>query len=416
MSEPGAIVVGGYANGVGAVRALATRGVPVDVVLTMPEDIAQHSRYVRRHYRLGELAERPESLIELLEQHKADWRGWAILPTNDHALKVLAQHHERLAPDFRLIQPPWEVTRQLVDKDLTYAAAGKVGVDTARSYGPAECENIRNLDVTYPVLVKPLEGHLFSARFGTKLFLARNSRELSRAVERVESARIRCGLYDYIPGPDNLLFDCQLYMTRSGQPTGVFFKRKLRLSPPRFGVGRAAETVEASELTEPSVELLRYMGWRGIASVSYKLDPRDGRFRLIEVNGRCPLGHGLARRAGINLPLLAFSENVSGEAAGDEPNGWEGVWIHLHADLLYSAWCGRREGLNRSEFWRSYRGPKTYAVWSPRDPKPFLTQWAQTLRKASRMLTGGDERKEVAGRVQWPAELGMMARAGNPAR
>ena len=78
--------------------------------------------------------------------------------------------------------------------------------------------------------------------------------------------------------------------------------------------------------------------------------------------------------------------------------------------------CGRREGLNRSEFWRSYRGPKTYAVWSPRDPKPFLAQWAHTLRKAGRMLMGGDERGEVARRVQLPAEPAMVARAGNPAR
>jgi predicted ATP-grasp superfamily ATP-dependent carboligase len=63
--QTGAIVVGGYANGVGVVHSLARQGIPVDVVLTMPQDIAQYSRFVRQHYWHRELEVRPESLIEL---------------------------------------------------------------------------------------------------------------------------------------------------------------------------------------------------------------------------------------------------------------------------------------------------------------------------------------------------------------
>lgn len=40
MQGRGAIVVGGYVNGLGIVRALAARGIPVAVVTTQPFDVA----------------------------------------------------------------------------------------------------------------------------------------------------------------------------------------------------------------------------------------------------------------------------------------------------------------------------------------------------------------------------------------
>src|SRR6476620_10531843 len=44
LTTPGAVVIGGYANGVSALRSLARAGVRTAVVLTKPHDIAQHSR------------------------------------------------------------------------------------------------------------------------------------------------------------------------------------------------------------------------------------------------------------------------------------------------------------------------------------------------------------------------------------
>jgi predicted ATP-grasp superfamily ATP-dependent carboligase len=149
--------------------------------------------------------------------------------------------------------------------------------------------------------------------------------------------------------------------------------------------------------------------------VEYKLDPRDGRYRLMEINGRCPLINALPARCGVNYPLLAWREHVLREKVNAESNGWRGVWTHMHADLLYTLVEDRDPEWSWSEFVRSYTGPWVDAVWSSKDPLPFLAQCAGTLRKAVQGVRDSQVRDEVRNRFQtppsrlvdsWPAEVG----------
>jgi predicted ATP-grasp superfamily ATP-dependent carboligase len=107
----------------------------------------------------------------------------------------------------------------------------------------------------------------------------------------------------------------------------------------------------------------------------FKRDPRDGTLRFIEVNGRSVVYNALLRRAGLDLAGLAWD----GKPA--RTNGWRGVWVNLHADLLYAV---LRERLGPREFLAPYRRPTVEAVWSRSDPRPFTAQWAWTARRATR--------------------------------
>ena len=81
-------------------------------------------------------------------------------------------------------------------------------------------------------------------------------------------------------------------------------------------------------------------------------------------------------------------------------NGWRGTWLHLHADLLYTAVQERGSDWNWRKFIRSYTGPWIDAVWSPADPVPFLAQWSGTLQKAAQEVRSGREMEEVRKRFQ----------------
>jgi predicted ATP-grasp superfamily ATP-dependent carboligase len=407
---PGAVVVGGYANAVGVVRALGLRGVRVAVVLTMPQDIAHLSRYASEHHRVPDIGGDPDFLLDILEGHARRWLGWAVIPTNDHALEVLARERDRLTSTYRLPVPPWELTRLVLDKRLTRSAAVEVGIDVPRSLGSAAAAGTRLEDIDYPVVVKPIEGHRFAERVGRKLLLARDRAELDRAVAEADASGVACEIQELIPGPDDLHHDYQTYRTAAGDFVGDFALRKLRQSPPFFGVARAAEPAQVPELREQTYELLRRLDWQGFASVCYKRDPRTGRFQFMEVNGRCVLVHGLARRAGVDIPFMIYSGAARGEPLGIHPNGWNGVWIHLHADLLYTMFGGRAEGLDWGAVWRSYRRPKTFAVWSIRDPAPFLAQWGHTVCSALRQ----SDRRRMLDRVQLPWASGLEGFRGGP--
>lgn len=393
MSQ-GAIVVGAHANGLGVIRALAPHGIPIAVISTRSFDIAQYSRWVGERQELFRLHERQDALIELLERNATRWSGWAIFPTNDDALTALAQHHERLSRSYRLAVQPWEIVSHIVDKDRMHALAQRVGLDSPVCFGPATAQTAARHDLRYPVMVKPIQHDRLISLFGTKLFLARNAEQLRVAIDRLQEAGLPGLVFDLVPGPDSNIYVYCVYVDAHGEPSPGVTVRKLRQNPPLVGGARAAEIVpEMPVLREATVELLRRAGFRGMAFAEFKRDPRTGRFLFIEVNGRAVLFNSLLPPTGIDLVTMTWADFARGESVRPHPTGWNGVWVHLQADLLGWFFYRHVEQLSLSELLAPYRRPKTFAVWSASDPKPFLAQTALTARGALAALGRGRYRK-----------------------
>jgi predicted ATP-grasp superfamily ATP-dependent carboligase len=143
-------------------------------------------------------------------------------------------------------------------------------------------------------------------------------------------------------------------------------------------------------MRDVTAEILGRIGLRGMAVAEFKLDPRDGTLRFIEVNGRSVAYNGLLRRAGLDLAGLAWSDYGCGRPERPDPRGWPGVWTNLHADILHSALDRGRDRTALTDFLAPYRRPWIDAVWSAADPLPFLAQWSRTAREgASTLLRGG---------------------------
>lgn len=361
----GAIVIGGYVNALGVVRSLAARGMPVEVVVTRPFDIAHRSRDCRAHHVVADLHERPDGLAELLlERLAARRRGWALVPVNDEALAALALHRERLEAVYRVVAPHPDASNYLLDKRLMAQAAREAGVDVPAVHPDPS-------DVPFPVLVKPLVSYRFAARFGVKVGAARDRAELDAWLSAARG--IPCVLTDLVPGEDDALYVSAVFIGPDGSPVASRSVRKLRQGPPGFGDARVAEVVpDRPELLEATLAVARRIGLTGIAVAEFKHDARDGRFRFLEVNGRSVVYNELLRAAGLDLPALAVGERAAA-------NGGPPRWVHLHSDVLYSV----RDRIGRERFTAPYRGPWREAVWSRRDPAPFLAQWARPPRRGT---------------------------------
>lgn len=384
-------------NGLGIVRSLAARNVRTAVITTKPFDIAHHSRWISAHDAAPGIEAQSERLADVLERRASEWRGSALFPTNDEAMAAVVEHEERLSASYRIIAPPPEVTRCLLDKQRMLDVARATGVDTPNCYGQATEATAALPELRFPVVVKPVVGYRFASVFGSKLLVADDRAELRRCVALVAGARIPCHVSDLIPGGDHRIYSYCTYLDATGEPVGGLTVRKLRQSPPFYGVARVAEIgADHSSMREAAIEILRRMGLHGMAVVEFKLDPRDGRFRFLEVNGRSILYNGLLRRAGLDLAWTAWSDYMLGTRAPARPNGWPGVWIHLHADLLYSTLYRRHDPIRLAEFLAPYARPKVFAVWSGRDPSPFLAQWRRTLREVASGMPRHRHRERLA--------------------
>jgi predicted ATP-grasp superfamily ATP-dependent carboligase len=388
MASCGAVVIGGYINGLGLVRSLGARGVPVALVETQPYDIARYSRFVATHERALDMDGRPEALAEILERRRRDLKGWVLLPSTDEALAAVTHLRDQLSPHHPIAAPGPEAVGYLLDKRRMREAAAAAGLALPAYHGPASVALLDrvgshgvNQPLVFPVVVKPTAGSRFAARFDCKLFVARDARELAACIARVTDAGIPCDVHDLIPGGDDQIYAHTTYVDRRGRPTVGLTIRKLRQSPAGFGVARVAELVpDPGGLHEATVELARHIGLSGIAEAEWKRDARDGSLRFIEINGRSVIFNGLLRKGGLDLAALAHGEAVAGEIPEPRLSGWTGVWINLHADVLHGL-LGHEEAAGwRARLGPYYLRPICEAVWSARDPAPFFAQWGRSAR------------------------------------
>jgi predicted ATP-grasp superfamily ATP-dependent carboligase len=400
----GAVVIGGYANGLTVVRALSKLAHPIALIVTRQTDIAQYSKWTAEAVPLLDFHSDPESLVDLLLYKKSCWGGRALFPTNDHAATVLARNRERLSRHFRVVMPDWGKAKNLLDKQRTMQLADRLGIATPKNYGLTNGFSTAGRDITFPVIIKPKESHLFYERFRKKLILAKDSSELKRALRLIQSSGLEGLIQDWIPGTDNCYYNYSVFIDRFGEPKGGFSMHKLRKAPPFFGVCRVAETCDKSALREPTLSLLKEIGWRGMANAEYKLDSRDGHYKLMEINGRCFLMQGLPLKAGVNYPAMAYGDLNGENLSTFSDNGWQGVWIHIYADMIYSILSWPREKFAVSDYAVPYIRPKTFAVWDRRDPRPFLAQWSKSPTLALRLFRAGGTRSLTAGIESIPRE------------
>ena len=186
-------------------------------------------------------------------------------------------------------------------------------------------------------------------------------------------------IQEMIPGEDERLAYLCFYIGREGEPLGLFAGRKRRVLPPGLGSASLAESMADPRLTEVALRLLRAVKYKGLGGAEFKLDPRDGLYKLIEVNVRFGLWDSLGARCGVNLAHIAYRDALGLPV---EPRlAWRtGVkWVSFQRDLeafkLY-----RRQG--KLSFWqwrRSLRGEKMWAVWARDDPRPFLRAFPRYL-------------------------------------
>jgi predicted ATP-grasp superfamily ATP-dependent carboligase len=150
--------------------------------------------------------------------------------------------------------------------------------------------------------------------------------------------------------------------------------RRTRQHPVEFGrVTTHAETVRLPELEDMGRRVLDAMGYRGISEVEFMRDPRDGTFKLIEINARFWAWHSLAIKAGVDLPYLMYL-NALGESvqAGEYEEGIH--WLRLLVDLPVSVSQATKGKLDLGAYLRSWRGKRTFSVFSLRDPLPFFAE------------------------------------------
>jgi len=160
-----------------------------------------------------------------------------------------------------------------------------------------------------------------------------------------------------------------LLFNGNAEPRALFVHKRLREYPLRGGPSTLRESVVRPTVAELGTRLLRALNWYGVAMVEFKVDPRDGVPKLMEVNPKLWGSLSLAIASGVDFPALLYRLAIEGDI---EPVFDYRVGVRcrfLLGDVLHFLANPDRFRLQPS-FFRFGDAATHGDIWDWRDPTP----------------------------------------------
>jgi predicted ATP-grasp superfamily ATP-dependent carboligase len=385
--------------GLSVVRELGMRGVPVYGIGRCENAIGAASRYCLA------ASVRPANgaLEQWLPQLIAKVGAKALLAISEDDLIALAAMPD-VIEGCQILTPRAGPLRIVLDKRETLARAAALGIDIPETWQPAEADDFpaRAAALAYPIVAKwpdPPRVVAALAAVGLPLHKAEfigDAAALLALLERTRGLKLWPLIQQYCPGSGL----GQMLFIDQGLATLRFQHKRLHEWPAEGGVSTLCR-VEASALhatqMAKSEALLKAIGWQGPAMVEYRYDPVNGRYALMEINGRFWGSMPLATHAGAHFAWEAYRRAVLGETSEAPPHceGLRARYMIPETRRLLRLLFGR--GRIADPFFTAhpvkdliaylagFLDPNMrYFVFSLSDPGPFLADAKAVLFKALR--------------------------------
>lgn len=383
-----AFVLGTHTMGLGVIRSLGMMGVPiVAVYYDRSRDMGYTSKHVNYKIYAPHPEQEEEKFLDLLIECSSRFGGGLLMPVSDETLVTVSRHKDLLARHYMVACTEWNITQQLIDKKHSYALAESSGVAVPRTFTPRSLEEVEYYGsiIEYPCLVKPCQSHIFFAHFGKKMVPVEDRKQMLAVYQQAVEAGMDIMLQEIIPGNDTHVVNYNSYFW-DGRPLVEFTAQHLRKAPPEFGSPCIAVSRQIPEVIEPGRKILQAMGYYGYSCAEFKKDPRDGIYKLMEVNGRHNLSTLLAVHCGINFPWLHYRHLLDGIVPKQTPFREEFFWIDMERDLPLIAQRIFRRKESLSQILLPYVSPHVFAVYDSHDLHPFFKRYADFGKKALNSL------------------------------
>lgn len=362
-------------NGLGAIRSLGREGIRTVAVDHKRDAAGLRSKYAHPLVLPDPVAHPEEALEELMAAAKGLSHKGVLFPCSDAFVLFLSKYRAELGERFSFCIPSPEVLEGMINKRKQYEMAERIGSPMTQTFYPSTMEEVEQIAdrLIYPAFIKPYYSHLWYTRFGNKGFKVLNSKELRARYREVLSARLEALVQSIIQGPNTNHVKVCSYYGQEGRCLAQFLTRKIRQYPTEFGVGTVMCSFHDDTVADIGTKFFEGIGYQGIGSIELKLDDRDGRYKLIELNPRLWAQNSQATAAGINFPLVQYLD-VTGQRAAPATSYRDDVtWKDSLEDIQAFWWYHRRGRMSWSELARSWLRTDCHAYYAPDDVAPALS-------------------------------------------
>jgi predicted ATP-grasp superfamily ATP-dependent carboligase len=320
-----------------------------------------------------------------------------VIPMGDWETWLVVTHAARLEAHVGLLVPRVDAHELANDKGAVMAHAADLGIATPRVWDWPDAPDPGSLptDLRFPVVVKARAG----SGVDRGLRFAADPDQLSRAYIEVSSTEARLPTEDFtrplimefVPG---FVHDASA-VAHDGVVVNVVTNVRQLMLPIEGGGSAVTITTHEPALAELARTLLESLAWNGPADVECKYDPRDGRYKLLEVNPRFWGNLDVDLQAGMNFPAQVRDLALGREVVRDQ--GYEVGLRYVFAARAASAYLqlANTHGIGALRDRRRY--PTTTFGLTARDPRPASRELAATARSAARQLRALAPRRRATG-------------------
>ena len=289
------------------IRSLGRHGIKIYGVGNKKIDICFFSRYLTKGYifpKFEEEEEFIEFIEKILKKHEIDY----VIAVFENILVTLNNYRGRIEKISRLLIPPENILDTALDKSKTLELANRLNIPIPETIIINEIKELNYCkDLIFPVVVKP-SSRKYDNPLHDKMNFRRNYIHnfyaLRDFLNKFKPYRFfPVMIQEYCKG-EEIGFPV---LMNNGKSIACMQYKVLRTCPFNGGTPTYREAVKIDPvLREQSIRLLKAMKWKGVAELDYITDNRDGKIKLLEVNGRFWGSLPLSIGVGIDFPYLLY--------------------------------------------------------------------------------------------------------------
>ncbi|UCG61162.1 MAG: hypothetical protein JSV52_12660 [Candidatus Zixiibacteriota bacterium] len=371
-------------------RSLGSLGVPMVGVDADPHSPGMTSRYCRRKFHMNLDEDHPGKLLEyLLDIGRRIGQPSVLIPTSDETSVFVAEYRNDLSELFVFPQNPPGLVKQLMDKKGMYELALQHAVPTPVTRFPQNLGDVEAYarEATFPIMLKGILGNRLQQRTGKKMVLVHNAREMIDNYKLLEDPDLpNLMLQEAIPGGDDEVYIFNGYFNAQSKCLTPYTGHKIRQFPIHVGCASLGICKWNEDVARITMDFMRTIGYKGILDIGYRLDPRDGKYKVLDINPR--VGQAFRMFVGTNgMDVVRdLYLDLTGQASIAASPRENRKWVIEDFDLISSIDYYREGTLTFSQWLRSFKGLEEGLWFNWRDPWPFVRMAAGLLGQAPRSV------------------------------
>jgi len=383
------LVVNCKIGGLAILRSLGSLGVPIYGVDDDPGSPVMKSRYFKKKF-IKKYDENNQEdylayLLKIGSQINQNNQKTILIPTSDELSVFVADHADQLGRFFLFTRNDPDLVKNIVSKEGMYQLALDYVIPTPTTFFPRDFDDVGKFadQVTFPVMLKGIFGNRLQERTNQKMVIVRSKEELFENYKWLEDPNSpNLMIQEYIPGGDDQVYIFNGYFNEQSECLASFTGFKIRQFPIHTGCASLGECSWIEEVANQTTDFMKRIGYKGILDIGYRLDPRDGRYKVLDINPRLGGAFRLfVAENGMDVVRALYLDLTGQKMFPVVPR--EGRrWLIEDFDIISTFHYFQEGSLGVRQWLKSFKGVEEGAWFSWKDPLPFVAIFGGLVKRS----------------------------------